>query len=103
MDIQDFRNTILAGLPDDLPAVKEYDKNINHAPHRKDILSEPDKKLALKNALRYFPVKHHPILAKEFLKELKAYGRIYMYRYRPDYKIKSRHINDFPYQSKQKS
>ncbi|TLX76055.1 urocanate hydratase [Labilibacter sediminis] len=101
MDIHDFRNCILSGIPDDLPALKEYDKNINHAPDRKDILNEAEKKLALKNALRYFPAQHHPILAKEFLTELKKYGRIYMYRYRPDYKIEARHINDFPHQSKQ--
>ncbi|PIV57511.1 MAG: urocanate hydratase [Bacteroidetes bacterium CG02_land_8_20_14_3_00_31_25] len=89
------------GIPDVLPEVKPFDKNINHAPKRKDILSVTEKKLALKNALRYFPQKHHKILAKEFLEELNNYGRIYMYRFRPDYKIFARNINEYPYKSKQ--
>ena len=101
MNIDTFKAAILAGIPDKLPPLKNYDSNINHAPVRKDILTTEEKKLALKNALRYFPVKHHPVLAKEFLQELTAYGRIYMYRFRPDYEIKARPINDFPHKSKQ--
>src|SRR6201993_525952 len=101
MTTQDFQKTILAGIPNELPALKEFDKTLNHAPKRKDILNEAEKKLALRNALRYFDKKHHAVLAKEFAEELKTYGRIYMYRFRPDYKIYSRPINDFPHQSKQ--
>ena len=78
----DFQKEILAGIPDVLPAKKEYDKRANHAPKRKDILTDEEKKLALANALRYFPEKHHAELAPEFLEELKQYGRIYMYRLR---------------------
>jgi len=101
MDIEKFKQQILQGIPSELPAKKEYDKNINHAPLRKDILSVDEKKLALRNALRYFPKKHHPVLAKEFAEELKEYGRIYMFRFRPDYAIHARHIDDFPHKSKQ--
>jgi urocanate hydratase len=101
MTTQDFQKTILAGIPSELPALKEFDKTLNHAPKRKDILNEAEKKLALRNALRYFDKKHHAVLAKEFAEELKTYGRIYMYRFRPDYKIYARPINDFPHQSKQ--
>jgi urocanate hydratase len=96
-----IKQVILEGIPNTLPSIKKYDYSINHAPIRKDILSKNEKKLALKNALRYFPEKMHKTLANEFLEELKKYGRIYMYRFRPDYKIQSRHINDFPYISKQ--
>ena len=96
-----IKKVILEGIPSTLPNIKEYNSNINHAPIRKDILSKEEKKLALKNALRYFPEKMHRFLAVEFLEELKKYGRIYMYRFRPDYKIQSRHINDFPHISKQ--
>jgi len=101
MTVNEFQNAIRQGIPDVLPEVKPFDKNINHAPKRKDILSVTEKKLALKNALRYFPQKHHKILAKEFLEELNNYGRIYMYRFRPDYKIFARNINEYPYKSKQ--
>ena len=101
MTVNEFQNAIRQGIPDVLPEVKPFDKNINHAPKRKDILSVTEKKLALKNALRYFPQKHHKILAKEFLEELNKYGRIYMYRFRPDYKIFARNINEYPYKSKQ--
>ena len=101
MTTQEFQKVILAGIPAELPAVKEFDKTLNHAPKRKDILNEAEKKLALRNALRYFDKKHHPVLAKEFAEELKVYGRIYMYRFRPDYKIFARPIHDFPHQSKQ--
>lgn len=71
MTLQEFQNDIRAGIPDRLPAAKPYDKRINHAPKRKDILSDEEKALALKNALRYFPVRHHAVLAKEFAEELR--------------------------------
>jgi len=100
-DLDNFRNFILEGIPKALPKKKDYDLNINHAPIRKDILSIDEKKLALKNALRYFSKDMHHTLAPEFLEELKKYGRIYMYRFRPDYKIYSRNINDYPHKSKQ--
>ena len=70
MTREEFQNDIRAGIPDRLPAAKPYDKRINHAPKRKDILSDEEKTLALKNALRYFPVRHHAVLAKEFAEEL---------------------------------
>lgn len=95
----DFKQEILQGIPNELPDVKEFDKSLSHAPKRKDILSVDEKKLALRNALRYFDKKHHKILAKEFAKELTDYGRIYMNRFRPDYKIYARKINDFPHKS----
>ena len=79
----DFQKDILAGIPDPLPAPRPYDPQANHAPKRKDILTDEEKKLALANALRYFPEKYHAELAPEFLEELKTYGRIYMYRLRP--------------------
>jgi len=101
MDIGKFKQQILQGIPTELPARKEYDKNINHAPLRKDILTVDEKKLALRNALRYFPKEYHSVLAKEFAAELKEYGRIYMFRFRPDYDIHARHIDDFPHKSKQ--
>jgi urocanate hydratase len=91
-----FKESILAGIPNEIPQKKEYDTNINHAPKRKDILSSDEKKLALKNALRYFPKEQHALLASEFLEELKTYGRIYMYRYRPDYEMKARNIEEYP-------
>jgi urocanate hydratase len=96
-----FKAQILEGIPDYLPEQKAFDPNINHAPKRKEILSPEEKKLALKNALRYFPPKFHAELAKEFVEELKVYGRIYMYRYRPDYEITARSINDFPHKCTQ--
>lgn len=101
MNLTDFQQAILQGIPDELPKVKPQEPEINHAPRRKDILTEKEKQLALRNALRYFPKKHHKVLAKEFLEELNTYGRIYMYRFRPDYTIKARNINDFPHKSKQ--
>jgi len=91
-----FKEEIAQGIPSELPALKKYDTTINHAPKRKKILSSEEKKLALRNALRYFEPKHHPILLPEFLEELEAYGRIYMYRFRPDYKIVARPIEDYP-------
>ena len=101
MTKEEFQRCILAGIPDELPAPKPYDTSLNHAPKRKNILSPEEKKLALRNALRYFPAKHHAILVKEFAKELNDYGRIYMYRFRPDYKIYARPIGEFPAKSKQ--
>lgn len=99
--MNDFQKAILAGIPDILPEPKAYNPNINHAPKRKDILTPAEKKLALKNALRYFPAKHHATLLPEFRQELETYGRIYMYRFRPDYKIHARSIDEFPHQSRQ--
>lgn len=101
MDNKEFQNLILQGIPAELPASKTYETSINHAPKRKDILNTEEKKLAIRNALRYFDSKHHTTLSKEFAEELKTYGRIYMYRFRPDYKIYARPINEFPHQSKQ--
>ncbi len=97
-----FQEEILAGIPADrLPEAKPYDKEINHAPKRKDILTPEEKVLALKNALRYFPEALHAQLAPEFAAELKAYGRIYMYRYRPSYKIYARPMDEYPAKSRQ--
>ena len=97
-----FQEEILAGIPQDrLPEPKPYDKTINHAPKRKDILTAEEKVLALKNALRYFPAKFHAELAPEFAKELKDYGRIYMYRFRPSYDMYARPINEYPCRSRQ--
>ncbi|MDD2197296.1 MAG: urocanate hydratase [Bacteroidales bacterium] len=96
-----FKEAILQGIPNELPQPKPWDTSINHAPIRKQILTPSEKKLALKNALRYFPEKFHVVLAEEFAKELKEYGRIYMYRFRPDYKITARNIHSFPYKSVQ--
>ncbi len=84
---EQFQERILKGISDTLPELKPYETTINHAPKRKAILNAEEKKLAIKNALRYFDPKHHAVLAKEFLSELETYGRIYMYRFRPDYKI----------------
>ncbi len=100
MTSPEFRKLVAEGIPEELPPLKPYDNTINHAPRRKDILSPDEKKIALKNALRYFPVKFHPVLAPEFAAELRQYGRIYMYRLRPDYEIKARNIDDFPYRSR---
>lgn len=99
--IVDFKTQIQKGIPNELPAKKAYDNTVSHAPKRKDILSKEEKKLALKNALRYFDKKHHDVLAPEFIKELEKYGRIYMYRFRPDYKIYARPIDEYPGKSTQ--
>ena len=96
-----FQEEILAGIPVELPEVKPYDPDINHAPKRKDILTPEEKVLALKNALRYFPKRHHTVLAKEFAEELHKYGRIYMYRFRPSYAMYARPIDEYPAKSKQ--
>ena len=99
--MKDFKEAILRGIPSQLPAKKEINPNISHAPNRKDILSKEEKKLAIRNALRYFPEHMHATLAPEFTEELKTYGRIYMYRFMPNYEIKARHLEDFPHKSKQ--
>ena len=96
-----FKKEILAGIPDELPELPPYDTEVNHAPKRADLLSPEEKKLAIRNALRYFPKKHHTLLAKEFAGELKTYGRVYMYRLRPTYKISARTIDDYPHRSRQ--
>ena len=96
-----FHEDILAGIPAVLPEPKPYDPKINHAPKRKEILSAEEKVLAIKNALRYFPAEHHAVLAEEFAQELKEYGRIYMYRFRPDYEMYARPIDEYPAKSRQ--
>ena len=96
-----FQEEILAGIPEQLPEAKPYDPDINHAPKRKEILSAEEKVLALKNALRYFPEALHAQLAPEFAQELKDFGRIYMYRYRPSYTIYARPIDEYPARSRQ--
>ena len=96
-----FQEDILTGIPAILPKPKPYDQSINHAPKRKDILSAEEKVLAIKNALRYFPQEHHKVLAEEFAHELKEYGRIYMYRFRPDYEMYARPIDEYPAKSTQ--
>ena len=98
MENKQFQQHILQGIPSELPSLKAYESAINHAPKRKDSLNAEEKKLAIQNALRYFEPKLHAVLAKEFAEELKTYGRIYMYRFRPDYKIFARPINDYPHQ-----
>ncbi len=101
MTTEDFKKAIEQGIPDYLPEPKPYDSSINHAPKRKDILTPQQKQLALRNALRYFPQHLHAALAPEFAEELRRYGRIYMYRYRPDYEMKARPIDDYPHHSRQ--
>ena len=96
-----FKDQILQGIPDELPKVKPFDVSVSHAPKRKDILSVEEKKLALKNALRYFHPNHHEVLASEFYEELQKFGRIYMYRFRPEYKMFARAINEYPHQCEQ--
>ena len=97
----EFQKAIMEGIPDILPEPRPIDPSVNHAPHRKQILTADEKKLALKNALRYFHPKHHATLIPEFKEELETYGRIYMFRLKPDYKIYARTINDFPAKSRQ--
>ncbi|MBQ6667901.1 MAG: urocanate hydratase [Bacteroidales bacterium] len=99
--MNDFQKEILAGIPDFLPEVKPYDPNINHAPKRKDILTPEQKKLAVRNALRYFDPRFHETLAPEFAEELEKYGRIYMYRFRPDYPMYARPIDEYPAKCRQ--
>jgi len=101
MTHEEFMADIRAGIPNTLPDSQPYDHTVNHAPKRKDILTPEEKKLALRNALRYFPKKFHATLAPEFLNELKTYGRIYMYRYRPTYDMHARPIDEYPHKCKQ--
>lgn len=98
--IDQFKEQIVRGIPDQLPATRPLDKSVSHAPKRKDILSDDEKKLALRNALRYFDRRFHNVLAAEFRKELEDYGRIYMYRFRPEYPMFARSIEDYPANSK---
>ena len=95
-----FKEQIREGIPNKLPAKRKYDLTINHAPIRENVLTKGEKKLALRNSLRYFSKKHHSLLIKDFNEELNKYGRIYMYRYRPAYKMYARPINQYPYKSK---
>ena len=101
MTHQEFVDDIRAGIPDCLPEPQAYDTEINHAPKRKDILTPDEKRLALRNALRYFPKHLHARLAPEFADELRRYGRIYMYRYRPRYEMYARPIDEYPHRSEQ--
>ena len=101
MTLTEFQNQIRAGIPERLPAPKAYDPAVNHAPRRKEILSAEERVLALRNALRYFPENLHAELAREFADELHRYGRIYMYRLRPDYAMHARPIDDYPHRSRQ--
>lgn len=103
MKTQSFQQSILQGIPDALPYPKPYDPAISHAPKRviEGLLSEDEKKLAVRNALRYFPAKHHEVLAPEFYDELETYGRIYMYRFRPDYNMYARPIGEYPHRCRQ--
>ena len=101
MEKEEFQSLIRAGIPEELPQPREYDTTVNHAPRRKKILTPEQERLALKNALRYFPERHHAVLAPEFAKELRDYGRIYMYRFRPTYEMHARPIEDYPARSRQ--
>jgi urocanate hydratase len=101
MELNEFQQNITRGIPDLLPVARPYDTDVNHAPVRKDILTREEEKLALRNALRYFDRKYHSVLASEFADELKRYGRIYMYRFRPVYEMHARPVSEYPYQSLQ--
>src|SRR4051794_17994530 len=101
MNNADFRDQILAGIPDELPTPQERDDRLSHAPKRKDILKSEEKKLAVRNALRYFHPKHHVVLAPEFKRELEDFGRIYMHRFRPRYDMFARKLDDYPHRSMQ--
>ena len=101
MTLAEFQADIRAGIPEVLPELPAYDHSVSHAPKRKDILTPEEKKLALRNALRYFPQKYHATLAPEFAEELRTYGRIYMYRFRPQYDMYARPIEDYPHKSLQ--
>ena len=100
-EMMNFKDQVRQGIPDVLPSKKAFDKAINHAPKRKEILTEEECELALRNALRYFDAKHHAELLPEFKKELEDYGRIYMYRFRPEYKMYARPIEEYPGNSEQ--
>ena len=101
MTLKAFKHELMEGIPNELPPAYEFNPNLNHAPKRKDSLNKEEKKLALKNALRYFPKKHHAVLAPEFAQELEDYGRIYMLRYKPTHKMHARNIEEYPGKSLQ--
>ena len=92
-----FQQEIQQGIPSSLPSPQSLDESVSHAPTRKKILNEDETKLALKNALRYFPEKFHEELRAEFEKELETFGRIYMYRFRPQYEMKARPLDEYPH------
>ena len=96
MSLQSFKEDILNGIPNQLPEMPAFDPAVNHAPKRKDILSEDEKKLALTNALSYFKTDFHAALIPEFKEELEQYGRIYMYRFRPKYAMYARPVKEYP-------
>src|SRR3954447_15121187 len=96
-----FRDQILSGIPDTLPEQRKRDDNVSHAPVRKNLLTGPEKNLALRNALRYFHPKHHVVLLPEFRRELSDYGRIYMHRFRPTYDMYARPLDEYPHVSMQ--
>ena len=101
MTLEEFQKDICAGIPAEIPAARPFDNSVNHAPRRKHILSPEEEKLALRNALRYFPPEQHAALAPEFADELHRYGRIYMYRYRPTYEMFARPVKQYPAKSHQ--
>ena len=101
MTKEEFKKAVRAGIPAELPEARPYDNSVNHAPRRKKILTPDEERLALRNALRYFPEKFHAVLAPEFAKELRDYGRIYMYRFRPVYDMYARPIDEYPARSRQ--
>ena len=101
MTLKAFKHELMEGIPNELPPAYEFNPNLNHAPKRKDSLNKEEKKLALKNALRYFPKKHHAVLAEEFAQELEDFGRIYMLRYKPKHKMHARNIEEYPGKSLQ--
>ena len=101
MTLAEFQHELCQGIPSTLPEMQPWDDSVNHAPKRKDILAKAEKELAIRNALRYFDPKFHSILAPEFAEELKKYGRIYMYRFRPTYKMYARPIEEYPAKSRQ--
>ena len=101
MTLKEFQDELRQGIPSELPQPQPYDTTVNHAPTRKDILTPAEKKLAIRNALRYFEPRHHAVLAKEFAEELKKYGRIYMYRMRPTYPMYARPIDEYPARCRQ--
>jgi len=101
MNREEFKSAVLEGIPEQLPPRQERDPEQNHAPRRKDILTPAEKKLALRNALRYIPKQHHAVLVGEFAEELERHGRIYMYRYKPSYAISARSLDEFPHRSRQ--
>lgn len=101
MQNADFKQEILKGIPQELPDIRQRDTSVSHAPKRKDILTHDEKKLAIRNALRYFHPRHHSVLIGDFAKELDDFGRIYMYRFRPRYEMYARPLNEYPHQSLQ--